>query len=52
MKKIAAEISNLINRLTGFAVIHAKSSEIKGDYSAGKKDYYNNDYNGKFNNKL
>lgn len=52
MKKIAAEITHLINRLTGFATTHAKGSAIKGNYSAGRKDFYNNDYNGQFPNKL
>lgn len=39
MKKIAAEISHLINRITGKATVHAKGSTIKGDYSQGKRDY-------------
>ncbi len=52
MKKIAAEISNLINRLTGFAIVHAKGSAIKGNYSAGRRDAFGNDYNGQFPNKL
>jgi hypothetical protein len=38
MKKIAAEISHLINRITGKAVVHAKGSSIKGDYSHGRRD--------------
>ena len=48
MKKIVSEISHLINRITGKVVVHAKGSAIKGSYSAGRRDGYNNDYNGKF----
>ncbi len=48
MKKIASQISHLINRMTGKVVVHAKGSAIKGSYSAGKRDYHNNDYSGKF----
>lgn len=44
MKKIAAEITHLINRLTGFAVIHAKGSSIKGDYSHGRRDFNKIDF--------
>lgn len=52
MKKIAAEITQLINRLNGNAKVHAKGSAIKGNYSAGRRDFYGVDYNGKFDNKL
>jgi len=48
MKKIAAEISHLINRITGKVTVQAKGSTIKGQYSAGKRDFHNNDYNGTF----
>jgi hypothetical protein len=48
MKKIVREISQLINRVTGKVSVHAKGSAIKGDYSAGKRDWNNRDYNGKF----
>ena len=48
MKKIAADIKQLINRLTGNLTIHSKCSFIKGSYSAGRRDGYNSDYDGKF----
>jgi hypothetical protein len=48
MKKIASQISHLINRMTGKVAVHAKGSAIKGNYSAGRRDGFNNDYNGKF----
>jgi hypothetical protein len=48
MKKIVREISHLINRVTGKVAVHAKGSAIKGDYSAGRRDAFDNDYNGKF----
>lgn len=38
MKKIKAEISHLINRITGKVVVYAKGSSIKGDYSGGRRD--------------
>lgn len=49
MKKIVTEISNLINRITGKVAVHSKGSAIKGDYSAGRRDAFGNEYNGKFN---
>jgi hypothetical protein len=48
MKKIVSEISHLINRITGKVVVHAKGSAIKGQYSAGRRDWNGNDYNGTF----
>jgi hypothetical protein len=48
MKKIASQISHLINRMTGKVAVHAKGSAIKGQYSAGKRDWDGKDYNGKF----
>jgi hypothetical protein len=48
MKKIVREISHLINRVTGKVAVHAKGSAIKGYYSAGRRDFSNDDYNGKF----
>ena len=44
MKKIAAEISHLINRIRGKATIHAKYSAIKGSYSDGLRDYQRSDW--------
>jgi hypothetical protein len=52
MKKIAAQIANLLSRVTKFELVHAKGSSIKGNYSAGRRDFYNSDYNGQFPNKL
>jgi hypothetical protein len=49
MKKIASQISRLINRMTGKVAVHAKGSAIKGNFSAGRRDVVGNDYNGKFN---
>jgi hypothetical protein len=48
MKKIASQISRLINRMTGKVAVHTKGSAIKGQYSAGRRDAFGNDYNGKF----
>jgi hypothetical protein len=44
MKKLASEISHLINRITGKITVHAKGSTIKGDYSHGKRDYNKIDF--------
>jgi hypothetical protein len=44
MKKIASEISRLINRIKGNITVHAKGSAIKGNYSHGRRDYDKSDF--------
>jgi hypothetical protein len=44
MKKIASEISRLINRIKGNITVHAKGSAIKGNYSHGRRDYSKSDF--------
>ena len=46
MKKQINFINFMLNRLFGKVTIHAKRSDIRGQYSYGKRDMFSGDWNG------